>query len=101
MRKSFDALSGLVQSQMHRNVMSGDVYIFINRPCNRMKLLRWEPGGFILYYKRLESGTFERPQTDNCDDTLSLSWHDLVMIVQGVQLHSVKLRKRYKNQASC
>ena len=59
MRKSFDGLSGLVTSSLGQDLMSGDVYIFINKPRNRIKLLRWEPGGFVLFYKRLEKGTFE------------------------------------------
>jgi len=57
MRKSFDGLSGIVQSQLNRNPTSGEVFIFVNRRRNRVKLLKWEQGGFILYYKRLESGT--------------------------------------------
>ena len=56
MRKSFNGLSGIVQSKLHRNLVSGEVFIFINRRRDRVKLLRWETGGFILYYKRLESG---------------------------------------------
>lgn len=60
-RKSFNGLSGIVQSKLHRNLMSGEVFIFINRRRDKVKLLRWETGGFIMYYKRLESGTFELP----------------------------------------
>jgi len=54
MRKGFDGLSGLVRNELDKNPLSGDVYIFINRGRNRMKLLVWEEGGFVLYYKRLE-----------------------------------------------
>ena len=62
MRKSFDGLCGLVTNQMQLNVMSGDVFVFINRSRNRMKLLRWESGGLVLFYKRLEKGTFPLPK---------------------------------------
>jgi len=65
MRKSFDELCGLVQGHMQQNPCNGDLYIFINKQRNRMKLLRWEPGSFVLFYKRLEKGTFELPQTSN------------------------------------
>ncbi|MBA7537169.1 hypothetical protein ES705_29436 [subsurface metagenome] len=54
MRKSFNGLSGIVQSKLHRNLMSGEVFIFINWRRDRVKLLRWETGGFILYYKWLK-----------------------------------------------
>jgi transposase len=60
-RKSFDGLCGLVTDRLGQNPMTGDVFIFINKPRNRMKLLKWEPGGFVLFYKRLERGTFELP----------------------------------------
>ena len=54
MRKNFDGLGGLVQSKLDRSPTSGEVFIFINRRRDRVKLLRWETGGFVLYYKRLE-----------------------------------------------
>jgi transposase len=63
MRKSFDGLCGLVSGRLGQSPMSGDVFIFINKPRNRIKLLRWEAGGFVLFYKRLESGMFELPTT--------------------------------------
>lgn len=61
MRLGINGLSGLVRSQLHRNPTSGEVFIFINRRRDKAKLLRWEETGFILYYKRLEAGTFEVP----------------------------------------
>jgi len=61
MRKSFDGLCGVVTGGLGQNPMSGDVFIFINRHRNRIKLLRWETGGYVLFYKRLEKGTFELP----------------------------------------
>ncbi len=94
MRKGFDGLSGLIRSKLKCNPLSGDVYIFINRQRNRMKLLVWETGGFVLYYKRLERGTFEFPKCQN-QSTISLSWQDLLFIVQGIQLASVRRRKRF------
>lgn len=54
MRKSFDGLCGLVSSVMQRQPTSGEVYIFLNRSRTHIKLLHWESGGFVLYYKRLE-----------------------------------------------
>ena len=58
MRKGFNGLSGLVRNELGKNPLSGDVFIFINRRRNRMKLLVWEDSGFVLYYKILEQGTF-------------------------------------------
>ena len=61
MRKGFNGLSGIVRSKMKRSPLDGSVYMFINRRRDRLKMLVWESGGFMLYYKRLEQGTFELP----------------------------------------
>ncbi|GAB1405692.1 hypothetical protein MASR1M74_28740 [Lentimicrobium sp.] len=49
------------KNRLKQNPMSDEVYLFVNKPRNRVKLLRWETGGFVLFYKRLEKGTFELP----------------------------------------
>ena len=95
MRKGFDGLSGLVRNEMSSNPLSGDVYIFINRGRNRMKLLVWESGGFVLYYKRLERGRFELPEVSTTDQQAKISWQKLMLIVKGIDLQSVKKRKRF------
>ena len=94
MRKGFNGLSGLVRNELEKNPMSGAVYIFLNRRRDRMKILVWESGGFVLYYKLLESGTFQLPKTQG--NSASISWHQLVLIMEGVELSSVKKRKRFE-----
>lgn len=94
MRKGFNGLSGLVRNEMAQNPMSGAVYIFLNRRRDRMKILVWESGGFVMYYKLLEKGTFQRPQLNG--NSATISWHQLVLIMEGVELSSVKKRKRFE-----
>ncbi len=95
MRKSFDGLCGIVQSQLQRSVMSGEVFIFMNHRRDRVKLLHWEPGGFVLYYKRLESGTFEMPQYDQHGNCFRIEWSQLVMMVDGIRLKGIEKRRRF------
>jgi IS66 Orf2 like protein. len=57
MRKSYHSLSGIVTNVLDMDPCSGDVYIFINKSRNRIKLLHWEPGGMVIYSKLLEAGT--------------------------------------------
>lgn len=98
MRKGFDSLSGLVSSQMQLNALSGSVFIFLNRKHNQVKLLLWEGDGFALYYKRLEKGTFEMPDSDgNKNERLSIRSEQLQLILQGISLKSVRRRKRYQH----
>ncbi len=56
-----------------------------------MKLLHWEKGGFVLYYKRLESGTFVSPKVNNGE----LSWSDLVLMVEGIQIVKSIQKRRF------
>lgn len=56
MRKNFNMLSGIVNNAMGQNLYSGDVFVFVNASNNMMKLLRYEPGGLVIYNKRLDHG---------------------------------------------
>ena len=91
MRKSFDGLCGLVTSAMECRPTSGEVFVFLNRNRTHVKLLHWESGGFVLYYKRLEQGTFSVPR----DRGHELSWSDLVLMVEGIQVVRSIRKKRF------
>lgn len=98
MRKSFDGLCGLVQNELGQNPMSGDVYIFINKPRNRIKLLRWEYGGFVLFYKRLEKGNFELPKGIRTGNSVVIDYARLVMMTTGISMEYAKKRRRFLQQ---
>ena len=91
MRKSFDGLCGLVISRMGRQPSSGEVFVFLNRSRTHIKLLHWERGGFVLYYKRLEQGTFSVHSGKKAE----LTWTDLVLMIEGIQVVSSIQKKRY------
>ncbi|MBA2761010.1 MAG: IS66 family insertion sequence element accessory protein TnpB [Segetibacter sp.] len=99
MRKGFDSLSGVVSSHMQLNVLSGSVFIFLNKKHNQVKLLLWEGDGFALYHKRLEEGTYELPAGDDKNESLSISHQQLQLILQGISLKSVRRRKRYQHNS--
>ena len=96
MRKGFDSLCGIVSSELRMNVLSGSVFIFINKKRSQVKLLLWEGDGFAIYYKRLEKGTYELPVTNHSDKAIAISNEALQHILQGVSLKSVHKRKRYQ-----
>ena len=93
MRKGFDGLSGLVRNSMARDPASGEVYVFLNRNRNLLKLLHWEDGGFVVYYKRLERGTFVPPKSDT--GRPSIRWPELVLMVEGIQVEKYRQKPRY------
>lgn len=98
MRKSYDGLSGLVRQGLGRDPLSGEVFIFVNRRRNMMKLLVWDRSGFVLWSKRLEQGTFELPKRPDQSTSITLKWEELVLILEGVSLSSVRHRRRYSPQ---
>ena len=94
MRRHFDSLSGMVTSQLQQNVLGGDIFIFLNRRRNQVKLLCFEGDGFSIYHKRLEKGTYELPQHED-GANLCVSHQQLLLILEGISLRSVKKRVRY------
>jgi len=97
MRKGFDSLSGIVIQRMQLNALSGDVFIFINKKRNQVKLLLFEGDGFAMYYKRLEKGTYELPVCDNKASSIMICSEQLQLILQGISLRHVRKRKRYQH----
>jgi transposase len=95
MRRSFYTLSGMVTNQIGRNVQDGDVYIFVNRTCNSMKILHMECGGLVIYHMKLESGCFKLPVFDESTNTFQSSWQDLMVMVQGVSTEGKVDKKRW------
>lgn len=94
MRKSFYTLSGIVTSSMHRDVLSGEVFIFVNRNQTIMKILHMEYAGMVIYHKKLDSGRFKLPQIDENTHSLTLDWKELIMMIQQVAQKQKKLQKK-------
>jgi transposase len=100
MRKNFDGLVGLVTSQMGKDPVRDGAFVFVNRPGDKMKILVWDRHGFWLLYKRLEEGRFQMPPyEDEKPGAVTLTYEQLVMIIEGIDLTTVKRRKRYKDWA--
>jgi transposase len=96
MRKSFDGLSLMVQHQFGREPFSGDLFTFFNRQRDRVKLLLWDGNGFWVFAKRLEGGAFARWPDDNGDSAcVAIDRARLGMLLEGVDMKSVKLRSRF------
>ena len=91
MRFGIYSLSGLVTNELGMNPQSGDVFVFIGKRGNQMRLLQWDRDGFALYIKRLERGTFEWPE----GQTPLLTSRQMTLLMEGVMLKTVRLRKRY------
>src|SRR5882672_4922579 len=100
MRKGFDSLCGIIRNELGKQVMEGDAFIFISKPRTHLKLLVWEKGGFTLFYRRLEKGTFEVPAFDLDARSLQITSDQLQFILKGISLKEIKYRKRYQQSSS-
>ena len=99
MRKGFDGLYGLVTTALESDPLSGDVYVFLNRRRDRIKLLFWDSDGFWIFYKRLEKGTFQLPPDSQELSSIQLPYDELMMIIEGIDLRYIKRRNRYTRDA--
>ena len=95
MRKGFNGLSNIVISMMDLDVTNGDIFVFINRSKDKLKLLRFEKGGFSLYYKRLEKGRFELPKVFDKQKNITLSSTEIMMIIEGISLEKRGQKVRF------
>jgi transposase len=103
MRKSFDGLCGIVEQHLRQNVESGQLFLFFNRRRDRVKVLQLVDDGMIIFYKRLERGTFEIPQTASAREpqdadapAVEMRASDLALLLEGIDLRSVRRRQRWR-----
>ena len=96
MRFSFDALSGLVSTHFGMNPLSGHLFVFFSKKRDRMKILAWDLDGFMLYYKRLERGSFAWLDDVNLLPGLEILSTDFALVLAGINPATVKRSKRYQ-----
>jgi transposase len=96
MRKSFSGLVGLVEKELGRQVEAGGLFLFFSRRRNAVKVLFFTGDGLAIFYRRLERGTFELPRiADAGAKGIELKASELTLILEGIELSSVKHRRRW------
>jgi hypothetical protein len=115
MRRSFDGLAGMTEELIGKDPTSGHLFLFRNRRRDRVKILYWDRDGLCIWYKRLEEGTFQLPgdhagsssvgttsrqsNNDEAPASIEIRADELAMLLGGVDLSSVRRRKRYQRPA--
>ena len=99
MRKGFDTLAVLVRDGLGYDPLSGHLFLFIGRRRDRLKILYWDRDGYALWYKRLEQGTFRMPVAKPDAASIELKASELAMLLEGIDLRSIKRRKRFRRPA--
>lgn len=96
MRRSFDGLLAIVQSEFDRDIRLGDYFMFINRRRDRIKIIWWDRDGLAIFMKRLESGTVQKPASAGNQKSLIIDPTQLSMLLTGIDVSNIKRRKRYE-----
>ncbi len=95
MRKSFCGLVGIVRCFLKSDPLSGQLFVFFNRNRNRMKILYWDGDGYVIWYKRLERGTFRLPGFDSGTASIGISRAEFLLILEGFEPSKLKKRRRF------
>jgi len=101
MRRSFSGLVGIIEQELKQTVESGHLFLFFNRRRNSVKVLYFVGDGLVIFYKRLELGTFEMPQALHSADGVAgieMRLGELTLILEGIELSSVRRRKRWRRE---
>jgi transposase len=103
MRKSFNTLAALVEHQLGHDPFAGDVFVFIGKRRNRMKVLVWDASGFWLCARRLEEGTFAVPVPlleAGATAVVQVSPAEMAMVLEGITAHRATYHRHYHRPAA-
>lgn len=88
MRKSIDGLMGIVRDNYALDPFSNALFLFCGRRCDRLKALHFDRDGFVLYYKRLDSGRYQWPR--NASEVRTLSRQEYRWLLEGLAIDQPK-----------
>ena len=90
LRRGHDGLTMLVRTRFGMDPLDGHLFVFVGRRIDRVKILFWDRGGFVLYYKRLARGRFRMPRIAAGADRVVLDGTELAMLLGGFDLVSAR-----------
>lgn len=97
LRRGYDGLAAIVEGAMGEDPLSGSLFVFVNKRGNRIKLLYWDTDGYAIWMKRLERGSLEMPRADDPEtNSVKITASQLSLILEGIELSSVRRRKRFQ-----
>ena len=100
MRCGFDRLAERVRMVIGQDPLTGHLFVFRSRRGDRLKILVWDRDGFVLWYKRLETGVFKLPKVEVGTRSVELRASELAMILDGIDMSRLKRVPRYERDAA-
>ncbi len=86
MRKSFDTLAVIVRMEMRRELLDGELFVFVGRRRRHAKCLWWDGTGFCVLAKRMSKGRFLAPWDRRGDGAIALTTSELALLLEGSDL---------------
>ena len=96
MRRGHDGLCAVVRDQWKVDLFAGNLFVFLSRRGDRCKILFWDRGGFVVYYKRLERGRFRLPVIPDNATSVYLDGTQLTMLLDGIDVAKVERPRRWE-----
>jgi transposase len=96
MRCGFDRLAERVRVVIGQDPLGGHLFVFRSRRGDRLKIRLWDRDGFVLWYKRLESGVFKLPRMNAGSRSVEIRGSELAMILDGIDVSKLKRVRRYE-----
>jgi transposase len=99
LRRGHDGLSGIVRGQWGMDLFAGHLFVFLGRRADRCKILFWDRGGLVLYYKRLEKGRFRAPRLAHDGRSIEMDATELAMLLDGIDVRRVRRPEHWQPPA--
>jgi transposase len=96
LRRGHDGLSAIVRGQWGADLFAGHLFVFLGRRRDRCKILFWDRGGLVLYYKRLERGRFRMPRITSDGSSVEMDATELLMLLDGIDVRYVRRAEHWK-----
>jgi transposase len=96
LRRGHDGLSAVVRGQWGQDLFAGHLFVFLGRRRDRCKILFWDRGGLVLYYKRLERGRFRMPRVTSDGQAIEMDATELAMLLDGIDVRYVRRPDHWK-----
>lgn len=99
LRRGFDGLAAATREIIRQDPLSGHLFVYTNRRSNRLKILLWEPSGYLLIFKRLERGRFHLPRAPRSGERhVEMESTELALMMEGIDLRGAQRRERWLPQ---
>ena len=100
LRRGHDGLCALVSGTLKLDPYGGQLFVFVGRRGDRVKVLFWDHGGFVVYYKRLAKGRFRLPVIATDADQVVLDGTELAMLLGGFDLTRSRRQPTWRREAT-